>query len=154
MDWNSVVLVLVVAVVVFLTVRYWYLKKTLLIRIDNLERDARILRDRPAQSLWAAVQATVVPELIHAHAPVMDALLLKLGPPFSLTISEEQELDQLLYERIIAVNDPLISDRERASARILRDIIPRVREEIDMPPEVAVLQVVTIPKPKEDAEKN
>jgi hypothetical protein len=153
MDWNSVVLILVVAVVVFLTVRYWYLQKTLLVRIGNLERDAEIIRNRPAQSLWAAVQAVVVPELVHAHAPVMDALLAKLGPPFSLTVAEERELDQLLYERIIATDDTLISDRERASARLLRDIMPRVREELDLNPEVAVLPVLAVPKPREDAEQ-
>lgn len=79
--------------------------------------------------LWAAVQSKIAKDLTHPHAQFkeMDRLLRDLE---NLTISHEgrRRLGVLLEERIIS-QDPLVSDDEKMSARLMKDVMEKVIDE-------------------------
>jgi hypothetical protein len=58
----------------------------------------------------------------------MDALMLKLGPPFVLTEAEEVQLKEALEERSRDMSAE-IPDMERNAAHMLAYLIPRARAE-------------------------
>jgi hypothetical protein len=75
-----------------------------------------------------AFQAILIKELTHHVTPEMDALLVKLGPPSTLTPEEHDRLSIMLVER---TNDygSEISPSERDAAYILPVVMKRAQEE-------------------------
>ena len=90
-----------------------------------------------------AFQAILIKELTHFHTPEMDALLVKVGPPNTLTGDEETRLAVLLAERTKDMG-PKISDSERDAASILPAVMRRARKEQEMLQTGAKAHVVTI----------
>lgn len=95
-------------------------------RIVELEKQAAVIQNLIGP-LSIAFQTVLVKELTHFHTPEMDALLEKLGPPYSLSILEEQQLDLMLKERMTNLTD--IPESEREAALMLPYIMKRVRRE-------------------------
>jgi len=96
--------------------------------LEILERDVAILK-QSITPISAAFQAMLVKELTHFHTPEMDALLVKLGPPYSLSWADEQRLVELLQERTSEVSG-LLTESERDAASILPAVIKRVKSEL------------------------
>ena len=99
-----------------------------------------------ATPLTAAYQAMLIAKLTHFHTPAMDSLMLKLGPPSTLTAAEEIGLAQALRERVSDMG-PEIDEAERTAARLLPDVALLARlefERVDNPPETETV-VVTRP---------
>jgi len=92
-----------------------------------------------------AMQAMLIKELTHYHAPEMDVLMQNLGPPSTLSESEEARLAVLLDERTREMG-PLISPSERDAAAILPVIIKRAKAEAEMlaGAEAMKLRLVTV----------
>jgi hypothetical protein len=155
---SSISLLLAGALVTWLVNRYWFwradvIKKAELIeiahdklinRVLELERQLGLV-NQAILPMSSAFQAILVKELTHLHTPEMDALMVKLGPPYLLTEIEEQRLSVLLSERITDLGSE-VPDSERDAARMLPLVMKRVRRELEHPAPVAeVLKVVLIP---------
>src|SRR6266478_4615942 len=151
-QWWQVGLVLLSALISFLSVAYW----TSLARRDKMqerllddtrqrteqtrhERDdvlARLVKietslaviDQKVMPISTALQTILVKELTHFHTLRMDSLLARIGPPSELTDAEEAELTQALLERTQDMGH-LISDSERDAAFILPAIMRRAKVE-------------------------
>lgn len=102
-------------------------KKKLMDRVTELEAQLRLV-SQSMVPISTAFQAILVKELTHFHTPVMDALLVKLGPPFILTSEEEGQLLIKLAERAAEVGS-LMTESERDAATILPMVIRRVKAE-------------------------
>jgi hypothetical protein len=101
------------------------------VRISDLERRAALM-DIQAVPISAAFQALLVQELTHFHEPEMDALMAKLGPPFSLNEEEAGRLDDLLVKReqeLLPI--PEVSQRERDAALMLRLLMRRIAADVN-----------------------
>jgi hypothetical protein len=96
----------------------------LLMRVDDLERQNALI-SRQTIPISAAFQATLIQDLTHFHTPEMDALLVKLGPPFVLTQREVDRLIMLLEERERDLGGD-VGQGERDAARMLPMVIRRV----------------------------
>jgi len=156
---NSVGLLLVGAALSFFAAWYWFHRSTnaraaeaaalenkaLLARVAELER-LNALVTQAVLPISAAFQAILIKELTHFHTPIMDALMVKLGPPLILTETEEQELVAALKKREHDMGDQ-ISDAERDAARMLPMVMKRVKAEIDADM-TTTLQVVAVPDEK------
>ena len=101
--------------------------QTLLDRVAELEKTIAVLNSE-VQPLSTAFQAVLIKELTHFHTPEMDALLVKVGPPFALTISEEIALVLGLQKRSEDVGDQ-ISESERDAAFMLPYVMKRAKAE-------------------------
>jgi len=116
-------------------------------RIIELEKQLATL-GAAVVPISTAFQAILIKELTHFHTPVMDALLVKLGPPYMLTPVEEVELVAALKERAVSM-DGLIDEWEREAAEILPAVMRRARREaveVNRPVEV---QLVALPEASE-----
>ena len=98
-----------------------------LARLDALEKKQGIV-DAQLVPFNGLMQAMLIKELTHAHTPEMDALMTKIGPPNTLTTTEEARLAVLLKERYERLDDT-VPERERDAAFILPAIIRRARDE-------------------------
>jgi len=96
-------------------------------RIAELEKTVALL-SQAMLPVSAAFQAILVRELTHFHTPVMDKLLEKLGPPYTISPAEEVQLRALLVERA-AEMDGLLTESEREAAIMLPMVIKRVKTE-------------------------
>jgi len=138
------------AILSWLAARYWYMRaadKELRARVAELERQQG-LTNLVAQPMWAAVQERLIKELTHFHTPVMDALLVKLGPPVTLTEAEEGQLEYALRQRAVDLDDQ-IGLEERDAARMLPMVMRRVKAEAGAPSRSTTLQVVAVPVAEE-----
>jgi hypothetical protein len=121
-----------------------------LLRFFNNRENAR-LREKigilslPVQQMSAAFQISLVRQLTHFHTPRLDALLAKLGPPFTLTESEQGELIAALKEREADMG-ALIDDSEREAAKMLPAVMRRVAVEMGQSMEMFDLILVAVPK--------
>jgi hypothetical protein len=140
---NSVGLLLLAAVVTFLTTAYWFRRNASIKEADRLAVEHQKVLDRLSEMevkfatvnqaiipISTAFQAILIKELTHYHTPEMDELMRKIGPPNTLTENEEIRLSVLLRERTLDMG-PLISDSERDAALILPAIMKRARIEAD-----------------------
>jgi hypothetical protein len=155
-------LLLLGAALTFAAARYWFLRNAavaeaerirgehdrLVARVYELERDSAVVK-AAVVPITTAFQALLVKELTHFHTPIMDALLVKVGPPNVLTPAEELQLAALLDERArdMALSIP---DSEREAAHILPCVMRRAREEQVAVEKGGVLAVVSVPKDKAD----
>lgn len=96
-----------------------------------------------------AFQAILIKELTHYHAPVLDELLLKIGPPSTLSPEEFAALQEGLEIRTKDMHE-LISDSERDAAIMLPLVMKRAQTEYDAMSSIAplVLQFVTMIRPE------
>jgi len=113
-------------------------------RIRELETKLALV-NQAVVPLNMAMQAMLIKELTHYHAPEMDVLMQNLGPPSTLSESEEARLAVLLDERTREMG-PLISPSERDAAAILPVIIKRAKAEAEMlaGAEAMKLRLVTV----------
>lgn len=103
-------------------------QQTIDTRMEDVEKQLALV-SQAVVPISTAFQAILVKELTHFHTPAMDALLRKLGPPYTLTLEEEVELAAALQQRMkdMAVE---ISDSERDAAQMLPLVMKRVRTEV------------------------
>ena len=99
-------------------------------RLKTIE-DQLILVGAQVLPISTAFQAILVKELTHYHTPELDALLVKLGPPFTLTEAEMQQMFQLLVAREQDLG-PLISAAERDAAHMLPLVMRRAKVEAEL----------------------
>lgn len=140
---NAVWLSLLSAVLGFSGVLFWKMredKKALLARLTEVEKQTSIVKEAVIP-ITAAFQAILVKTLTHFHTPVMDKLMEKLGPPFTLTAKEEIQLKEELKKRAADVDD-LIDQKERNAAIMLPMVMQMVKEESEILNPNVRLQVV------------
>jgi len=113
-------------------------------RVRTLELQIALLTQQ-VSPLWTAAQAILIKQMTHYHAPELDALLRKIGPPVTLTAQEEHRLYVLLEERTKDMG-ALIDSSERDAAAMLPLIIRRVREEQHLKAQDTQILVVAIPR--------
>ena len=130
------------AILVFIATQYWSHRtaslmlatkiadenELLIRRVDALDKQLSLL-SQAVVPISVAYQNILVRELTHYHTPVLDALLAKLGPPYTLTEEEEAQFFRLLQEREKEYGD-LITQSERDAARILPVVMRRVKAEL------------------------
>jgi len=116
-------------------------------RITALEQEIAKM-NLAVQPLSAAFQAVLIKQLTHIHTPELDALLVKLGPPVTLTAEEEVRLSTLLKERTTDMHDE-IDDSEREAAEMLPLVIKRVKAEQGMNKDDVVNTLVGVPAQKQ-----
>ncbi len=95
-----------------------------LARIFDLEKQMALL-NQAIVPISVAFQAILVKELTHAHTPEMDALMVKLGPPFTLSVVEAERLSILLRDRYEDQSEE-IADSERDAAQMLPLVMKRI----------------------------
>lgn len=152
-------LMLLSASVAFLGTKYWSRKKQeqdladkrlasdekMRERITELERQLAVIGST-VEPISTAFQALLIKQLTHFHTPELDALLVKLGPPYTLTADEELRLATLLEQRTRDMGEQ-IDDSERDAAKMLPMIIKRVRAESALA--ALDLKVVAVPQDQE-----
>jgi hypothetical protein len=123
----------------FLFAWYWFVKnarvkaaaelateaKALTGRIIELEKQMHLI-EKTIVPGWIALQAKIVEELTHLHTPVTDALLVKIGPPNTLTDEETGQLVHALEERSRSADVP---EAERDAAVMLPLVMKRAKQE-------------------------
>lgn len=114
-------------------------------RIVELESQLMVVKEKVVP-ISAAFQAILIKELTHFHTPVMDALLVKLGPPNTLTDAEEKELAAALRQRSKDLNGA-ISDSERDAAEMLPMVVKRAKAEEHIDLTQQPLQIVAAVEP-------
>lgn len=97
-------------------------------RQTALEVRFKALTDR-VTPISAAFRSELIRDLTHNHTPELDALIAMLGDDEMMTPEQERRLDELLKERVVEFDDPLITDRERDSASMLLMVNKRVKAE-------------------------
>ena len=137
----SLILSLITAIIGFLMARYWYTKSTAAelarsrkaiddsfsAKIAELEKQQAAMHQQ-VLPISTAFQAILIKELTHFHTPKMDALMVKLGPPYVLNEAEEIELSIALKERAVDKASE-ISESERDAAQMLPMVMKRVKLE-------------------------
>ena len=125
----------------------------MVLRLGAVERQLGLI-GQAVLPISTAFQAILIQELTHYHTPVLDALLVKLGPPFNLTPDEEADVLRLLEERERDLGDQ-ISDSERDAAHILPLIMKRAKIEAQAlagePSQLRLVAVPVIPDPSDPA---
>ena len=112
-------------------------------RVEIIDRQLAMV-GQAVMPISTAFQAILVKELTHFHTPRMDALLEKLGPPFTLTEAEEEELLLALQEREQDMGDQ-ITPSERDAAHIFPAVMRRARMEAQALGEMPMtLRMVTV----------
>ena len=133
---NSVVLAAFSAALAFASA--WFLahraaktaeRTQLLQRVSELESKLALVNQQMIP-ISTAMVAMFVKELTHYHTPEMDALMVKIGPPNTLTAQDYDRLAVLLEERTRDMG-PLITDSERDAAGMLLPMLKRSRIEME-----------------------
>jgi hypothetical protein len=138
---NSVLVSVLGMLMAFATAWFWFSRNIAVQRASAIAADHEKVKARleAAESKLALIdqvitpintmmQALLVKQLTHYHTPEMDALMVKLGPPNTLSHAEEARLLVLLEERTRDMHD-LITPEERDAAVILPVIMKRARAE-------------------------
>lgn len=131
---------------------YWLRRKAradMSERITSIEKQLALV-GQAVLPISTAFQAILIKELTHFHAPELDELLTKIGPPSTMTPEEEARFAVLLKERTRDLGDQ-ITDSERGAALILPTIIKRAKAEaaiLETVPAIPVaFKLVTVPPP-------
>jgi hypothetical protein len=152
---NPFILILTSSGMSFVIAWYWFARNAkvdaaakhdatiqkLMDRISELEKQ-QLLMGAAMAPLSTVFQARLIKELTHFHTPEMDALMAKMGPPYTLTVEEEGKLIQLLKQRQADMSN-LISDSERDAALMLPLLMKRVKNETVVNHEPPVVLVTT-----------
>lgn len=155
---NSTLIMIFGSILSFLSAWFWFAKNAAVARaktiadeqVKTLERLKELetklaLINQAIIPISTAFQAILIKELTHFHTPEMDALLVKLGPPNTLSATDMERLEVLLVERAKDMA-PKISASERDAACILPVIIKRAQKESDLlaNAEVSKVKLVTV----------
>jgi hypothetical protein len=156
---NSIGVGILLAAMALMTTWFWRAKdaaveKARILAAEHTAVLARLTeleaRERASSQVMTpivtAFQAILVQKLTHLHKPVLDALLVKVGPPTTLTAAEHKELMSELHDRSVDM-DPSIGDEERGAAKMLPLVMPMAIAEqaaMDSLPELASLRLMTI----------
>jgi hypothetical protein len=103
-----------------------------------------------AVPLDVAMQTQLIRELTHLHTPELDALMVKLGPPLTLTDAELESLHAALLVRAQDQGSQMTQE-EREAAELLPLVLKRarrVRQTLDL--EAAQVQLVLLPSTQGD----
>lgn len=147
---NSIVLMILSTALGVITTAFWKTREAAVQKARALAEENKHLTSRVTEvesklalvnqavvPISTAFQAILIKELTHFHTPEMDALMVKLGPPNTLTAEEEERLAEMLKERS---EGPDIPDSERNAAAILPTIIKRAKEECEVIDKAAQVQ--------------
>lgn len=102
-------------------------KKEVESRLTSLENKLALV-NAAVVPISTAFQAILIKELTHFHTPEMDALMVKIGPPNTLTEEERARLAVMLKERADNL-DVDIPQSERDAAHILPAVMIRSQYE-------------------------
>lgn len=157
---NSVALILLTAAFTFMATAYWQRRgridreverkaavlaqenKTLQDRVLDMEKQLGML-NQAVLPISTAFQAILIKELTHFHTPEMDALMVKIGPPNTLTDDEMARLVVMLEERSEEMNGT-IPESERDAAHMLPYVMKRAKLDLESEKK---LQLVSVPPP-------
>jgi hypothetical protein len=155
---NSIVLLVIGTGLTFLSTLFWTQRNAAVERAKGLaiEHEKLVARMGEVEAKLGLVTQQVIPfnalmqsilikELTHYHTPELDALMLKIGPPSTLTDAEQARMTELLEERTRDMG-PEISARERGAAAILPEVILRAKAELEQlkDAEAMKLKLVTV----------
>lgn len=143
---GSVGMLVLSTALAFLAAQYWFQRNqavkerdrialehlALVARVTEIETQSHVLA-QAMLPVTAAFQALLVKELTHYHTPEMDALMVKLGPPLTLTEPEAERLAMLLEQRTRDVSAEITAS-ERDAALMMPAVMRRVRAETLAPP--------------------
>jgi hypothetical protein len=142
--FQSIALLVFGSALTFIGTLFWWQKNQAVSKATSLARDHALLMDRVRAAeiqlakmgetivpISTAFQAILIKELTHFHTPEMDSLMQKIGPPNTLTPSEEKRLFNVLLPEREKDMGPQISDSERDAARILPAVTRRAKAESD-----------------------
>jgi DNA-directed RNA polymerase subunit F len=163
---NSILLSVIGTFLAFLAARHWHLRnlavsdaksireanEKLLSRVTELEREHALVK-AAVVPITTAFQALLIKELTHFHTPIMDALMVKIGPPNTLTEDEAKQLEILLKERADDIGD-VIPVSEKEAAIILPYVMRKAKVEQEQINQESILAVVAIPKANGNATNN
>jgi len=158
---NSIGLLILSIGLTFLSTRYFHRRTEVRIAEEARERTEKLMSARieelerrlgevgsTVQPLSAAFQAMLIKQLTHFHTPVLDALLVKLGPPVTLTDEEREQMTMLLEERSRDVGAQ-IDELERHAAHILPYVVKMVTIEQTTDTSHDPIELVTVPEAPE-----
>lgn len=132
-----------------LVTKFDTLDKMLAERLTVIDSQMAMLMTQ-VSPLWAAVQSKIAKDLTHPHAQFqeMDELLRDLEA-MKLSTAGKARLLVLLEERIHST-DPLVTEQEKESARLLEGVMEKVLEEAEDDAPLVDLKVIG---EKEQADK-
>ena len=159
---NSAALTVLAAVLAFAASWFWHSRnkalrreaalaedhQKVLARLTELEARVRVA-DQVVTPIFTAVQTLLVQKLTHLHAPELDALLVKIGPPDVLTDGERARLFDLLHDRSWD-EDAAVDADERNAAKALPLIMPmalgeqRAIREAGQSPSLKLMTIVSV----------
>lgn len=141
---NSALIVAFGAVLSFIAAWFWFARNAavrkaeaiaiahdaLVARVAEQETRLRLSEQatQAAAPIVTAFQALMIQKLTHADKPEMDKLMVRVGPPDTLTDDERARLLVMLHERSQDMA-PAITDGERDAARILPIVMRMAAEE-------------------------
>ena len=102
-------------------------KKEVESRLTSLENKLALV-NAAVVPISTAFQAILIKELTHLHTPEMDALMVKIGPPNTLTEEERARLAVMLKERADNLDVDILQS-ERDAAHILPAVMIRSQYE-------------------------
>lgn len=155
---NSAALILLTAVMTFMATAYWQRRgridreterkaaklaeenKQLMDRVLDMEKQLGML-NQAVLPISTAFQAILIKELTHFHTPEMDALMVKIGPPNTLSDDEMTRLEVLLEERTRDMATE-IPESERDAAHMLPYVMKRAKMDLEAEKK---LQLVSVP---------
>lgn len=114
----------------------------LVLEVIELSKDMALMKQSVAP-ISTAFQSVLAKEMTHMHTLIMDALLVKIGPPYTLTPEEEVQLATLLKQRMVDMGDE-ITEQEREAAEIFPIIIKRAKAEAQALREGKPIDVVAV----------
>jgi hypothetical protein len=123
-------LLLVGALLTLFAAMYWNMragKEKLETRLLEMEKSLALVT-ASVVPISTAFQAILIKELTHEATPEMDALLVKVGPPYTLSHAEERKLVGMLQERA-ELEGTLMTASEKYAAKMLPWVIMRVNAE-------------------------
>ena len=155
---NSAALVVMAAVFTFLATMFWQRRgridreverKAERLATENTKLTERVLDmekqlgmlNQAVLPISTAFQAILIKELTHFHTPEMDALMVKIGPPNTLTDEEMDRLIVMLEERTRDMAAE-ISESERDAATMLPLVMKRAKHDLEAERK---LQLVSVP---------
>lgn len=155
---NQIGMIIFGALMSFVAAVYWWKRNTavrlaaaiaedhqlVLGRLQDLETKLALV-NQAVVPISTAFQAILIKELTHFHTPEMDALMVKIGPPNTLTEEDAARLAVLLKERTEDMGDEITAS-ERGAASILPEVMKRaiIEQTVLQNEELLRLKVVTV----------
>ena len=136
---NSMGIAVVGAILTFLTGWFWRSRNQAIKKAETIAADhevvlarLKVLEDQAIVAgtvvtpIITAFQSLLIKQLTHDDKPEMDILMVKVGPPDTLTISERDRLLTMLHERSVDIE---IDASEQDSAIIMPIVMRMAKKE-------------------------